>query len=59
MKQNVACEALDRRGRKCKNNARFRANGMAVCGVHKRRIDRRFAAAEKRWKDAAEPESNL
>jgi len=53
------CEALARRGRRCRNPAKGRANGLDVCGVHKRRIEKVFADAEKRWREAGEPESDL
>ena len=54
------CESITRRyARRCKNPAIGRANGLDVCGVHKRRIERTFAEAKKRWIEAGEPESDL
>lgn len=54
------CEALTvLYARRCRSKATGRANGMAVCALHKRRIEKTFVDAEKRWKDAGEPESDL
>lgn len=53
----IKCEGSDTG--KCKNPAVHRANGLNVCGVHKRSIERTFAQAEQRWLDAGEPESDL
>lgn len=58
-KKRSRCEAILRGGWRCRNAATCRANGLEVCLLHKRRIDKTFAAADKRWRDTGEPESDL
>lgn len=53
------CECILRGGYRCRNRATTRANGLDVCKLHAQRINRTFAAADKRWRDAGEPESDL
>lgn len=53
------CEVIIQGGYRCRNRVVGRANGLHVCALHKKRIERTFAAAQKRWKDAGEPESDL
>lgn len=53
------CEVTLRGGYRCRNRVVGKANGLHVCTIHKKRIERTFAAAEKRWRDAGSPESDL
>ena len=53
------CEVIIRGGCRCRNRVAGRANGLWVCAPHKKRIERTFAVADQRWKDAGEPESDL
>jgi hypothetical protein len=55
----LRCETLSSKGRRCKNPSHGRHNGLDLCFQHKKQSEKTFAAAEQRWKDAGEPESDL
>jgi hypothetical protein len=58
--QKLRCEAQLRRGPgRCHRKATTRANGLDVCAQHAKAINRTFALADQRWRDAGEPESDL
>lgn len=53
------CEAQTLRGRRCFSKPSGRHNGLDLCGKHMAKSKAVFDAAEKRWKDAGEPEGDL
>jgi hypothetical protein len=57
--QPLRCEALTRRGRRCRNKPVGRFNALDLCQVHYDKCKQEFEKAEQRWKDAGEPESDL
>ena len=59
VKGTVRCEGLTLRGRRCGNWATMRHNAVDLCPVHHAKSVKVFADAERRWKDAGEPEVDL
>ena len=56
---DLQCQATTKRGHRCGSIPSGRHNGLSLCARHLRESRKTFADAEKRWKDAGEPESDL
>lgn len=56
---DLQCQATTLRGDRCGNIPKGRHNGLSLCARHLAKSQKTFADAEKRWKDAGEPEGDL
>lgn len=56
---DLQCEAVTKNGHRCGNIPKGRANGLSLCARHLASCIKTFADAEKRLKDAGEPEGDL
>jgi hypothetical protein len=56
---DLQCQATTKQGNRCGNIPKGRHNGQSLCARHLASSIKTFADAQKRWKDAGEPESDL